>query len=149
MIGLVLQYERIPATIIPLPTGSLFCNVPDPDEFRAFERSDVVGKAGSPQERSRRQQARCRHARLPTLSQWSNRMDAAQAPVPSMAIAGEPADARLEREEQVNAQRSETCHLDSTNAGTRVKPPCSSPFCGVCDARQTLAIGRRASAGAI
>jgi hypothetical protein len=76
-------------------------------------------------------------------------MDAAQAPVPAMAIAGEPADARLEREEQVNAQRSETSHLDSTNSGARVKAPCSSPFFGVCDARRTLAIGRRASPGAI
>jgi hypothetical protein len=76
MIGLVLQYERIPATIITLPTGAWFATA-GPDEFRTFEGSGVVGKAGSPQERSRRQQARCRHALLPTLSQWSNRMDAA------------------------------------------------------------------------
>jgi hypothetical protein len=45
MIGLVLQYERIPATIITPPTGAWFATCRT-DEFRTFEGFGVVGKAG-------------------------------------------------------------------------------------------------------
>jgi hypothetical protein len=69
-------------------------------------RTEEVSDVGASEERSKPQQARWRQARLPTLSQRLNRMDAAHAPVPSMVIAGERPMLRLDREEQVNAPRS-------------------------------------------